>query len=40
MTGKSAPDFAPEDYEVDFSGRATINDLTDLGKQQMALSQI
>jgi len=35
--GLSAPDFAAENYEVDFKHRATINDLTDLGKQQMAL---
>ena len=36
-TGKSAPDFAAEDYEVDFKGRATIDDLTELGRAQMAL---
>lgn len=36
-SGRSAPDFAAEDYEVDFKGRATIDDLTDLGKQQMGL---
>lgn len=35
--GRSAPDFAPEDYEVDFVGRATIEDLTPLGRAQMAL---
>lgn len=37
LEGKSAPDFAPEDYEVDFKGRATVADLTDLGRAQMAL---
>ena len=37
MSGRSAPDFAAEDYEVDFKGRATINDLSDLGKRQMGL---
>ena len=37
MSGRSAPDFAAEDYEVDFKGRATISDLTDLGKRQMGL---
>jgi len=37
LVGKSAPDFAAEDYEVNFKGRATIDDLTDLGKQQMGL---
>lgn len=36
--GLSAPDFAAENYEVDFKNRATINDLTELGKLQMALS--
>ncbi len=35
LAGRSAPDFAPEDYEVDFKGRATVNDLTDLGRAQM-----
>jgi len=35
--GRSAPDFAAEDYEVDFQGRATVDDLTELGKAQMAL---
>ncbi|MEM6711441.1 MAG: YbiU family protein [Pseudomonadota bacterium] len=34
---KSAPDFAAEDYEVDFKGRATADDLTDLGLAQMGL---
>lgn len=33
--GESAPDFAAENYEVDFAGRATLDDLTDLGKTQM-----
>lgn len=37
MAGKSAPDFAAEDYEVDFEGRATIDDLTELGRRQMGL---
>ncbi|MGI9354488.1 MAG: YbiU family protein [Rhizobiaceae bacterium] len=37
LAGKSAPDFAAEDYEVDFKGRATIDDLTDLGRKQMGL---
>lgn len=35
--GRSAPDFAAEDYEVEFKGRATIDDLTELGKQQMGI---
>ena len=37
LSGRSAPDFAPEDYEVDFEGRATLNDLTPLGRQQMCI---
>jgi hypothetical protein len=37
FAGESAPDFAPEDYEVDFNGRATLDDLTELGKKQMGL---
>ena len=37
IAGKSAPDFAPEDYEVDFEGRATIDDLSDLGRAQLCL---
>ncbi len=38
MQGKSAPDFAAEDYEIDFNGRAVLDDLTELGKAQMAIS--
>ncbi len=37
LDGRSAPDFAAEDYEVDFTGRATVDDLTALGRDQMAL---
>jgi hypothetical protein len=35
LAGRSAPDFAAMDFEVDFRGRATETDLTDLGRQQM-----
>jgi hypothetical protein len=35
LAGRSAPDFAPMDFEVDFAGRATIEDLTTLGRAQM-----
>jgi hypothetical protein len=35
LKGESAPDFAPENYEVTYQGRATIEDLTELGKRQM-----
>jgi len=37
LSGRSAPDFAAENYEVDFEGRATIQDLTELGRSQMGL---
>ena len=35
LTGRSAPDFAAMDFEVDFEGRATESDLTPLGRVQM-----
>ena len=35
--GRSCPDFAPHDLEVDFEGRATINELTPLGRRQMGV---
>ncbi|MCP2229946.1 MULTISPECIES: DUF1479 domain-containing protein [Erwinia] len=35
VEGRSPPDFAADDFEVDFVGRATAQDLTPLGKQQM-----
>ena len=37
LHGKSPPDFAPEDYEINYKNRATINDLTELGKKQLSL---
>ena len=37
LSGKSAPDFAAEDFEVDFNDRANLADLTDLGRLQMTL---
>ncbi|HTJ94812.1 MAG TPA: DUF1479 domain-containing protein [Pararobbsia sp.] len=37
LDGKSPPDFAPDDFEVDFVGRATTADLTALGKAQMGV---
>ena len=37
LSGASAPDFSAENFEVDFEGRATPNDLTELGKRQMGL---
>jgi hypothetical protein len=38
LEGRTPPNFAPDDYEVDFIGRATVNDLTPLGKSQLGLS--
>ena len=35
LEGRSAPDFAAMDFEIDFKGRATLGDLTDLGRAQM-----
>lgn len=35
LSGRSAPDFAAMDFEVDFTGRATEDDLTALGRLQM-----
>jgi outer membrane protein assembly factor BamA len=37
-TGRSPGDFAAEDWEVDWEGRATIDDLTSVGRAQLALS--
>ena len=37
LTGESAPDFAAENYEVNYRDRATMDDLTNLGKKQMGL---
>ena len=38
LGGRSSPDFAAEDYELDYPGRAGIDDLTDLGRRQMGLA--
>jgi Gig2-like len=35
LQGRSAPDFAAMNFEVDFNGRATVQDLTNLGRAQM-----
>ena len=37
LEGKSPPDFAPEDYEINYKNRATLDDLTFLGKKQLVL---
>jgi hypothetical protein len=38
VAGRSSPDFAAEDYEIDFAGRATPADLSELGLRQMGLA--
>lgn len=35
LAGRSPPDFAAMDFEVDFQGRAAENDLNELGRRQM-----
>jgi len=37
LAGRTPPDFAPDDFEVDFRGRGTENDLTALGRSQLGL---
>ena len=37
LEGKSPPDFAPEDYEINYKGRVTVNDLSELAKKQLGL---
>jgi hypothetical protein len=37
LTGKTPPDFAPDDFEVDFRGRGAEADLTPLGRSQLGL---
>ena len=34
---ESAPDFAAENYEVDYQGRVTADDLSEVGQQQMGV---
>jgi hypothetical protein len=38
LSGKTPPDFAPDNFEVDFRGRATEADLTSLGRKQLGLA--
>ena len=38
LSGVSPPDFAPEDFEVGYAGRATLSDLTELGRTQMGFT--
>ncbi len=40
LAGRTPPDFAPDDFEVDFKGRGTENDLTPLGRAQLGLPPV
>jgi len=37
LAGKSPPDFAPEDYEIDYKNRVKLENLSKLAKKQLAL---
>lgn len=39
LRGESPPDFAPDNFETDFAGRATEHDLTPLGRTQMGFGR-
>lgn len=39
LAGKTPPDFASDDFEVNFKGRATESDLTPLGRSQFGFSE-
>ncbi|MGB8538144.1 MAG: DUF1479 domain-containing protein [Acidobacteriaceae bacterium] len=40
LSGRTPPDFAPDDFEVDFKGRGTGADLTPLGRSQLGLPPV
>ena len=40
LAGRTPPDFAPDDFEVDFVGRGTADDLTELGRSQLGLALV
>jgi Protein of unknown function (DUF1479) len=40
LSGRTPPDFAPDDFEVDFVGRGTEIDLTPLGRSQLGLPRL
>lgn len=37
LSGKTPPDFVPDNFEVDFKGRGTVADLTPLGRSQLGI---
>src|SRR5271165_5037729 len=40
LTGETPPDFAPDNFEIDFKGRGTEADLTALGRSQLGLAPL
>ena len=40
VTGKTPPDFAADDFEIDFTGRGTLEDLTELGRSQLGITAV
>jgi hypothetical protein len=40
LSGRTPPDFAADNFEVDFRGRATEADLTPLGRSQMGVGPL
>src|ERR1700723_454196 len=39
VAGRTPPDFASDDFEVDFIGRGTVGDLTELGRSQLGITE-
>jgi Protein of unknown function (DUF1479) len=39
LSGKTPPDFAPDDFEVNFIGRGTVAELTALGRAQLGITE-
>ena len=39
LTGKTPPDFPADNFEVDFAGRGTVADLTELGRSQLGITE-
>jgi hypothetical protein len=39
LDGRTPPDFAPDNFEVDFVGRGTLEDLTELGRSQLGVTE-
>jgi len=39
VAGKTPPDFPADNFEVDFAGRGTVADLTELGRSQLGITE-